>query len=245
MMSMLSWMFPLDSEAREHLSSPSVFRCMVRFLKDGDFSVKRNAILTLKEACNDSSLSFLSAAEVEGLHEILVELIKHPIHPTITKSSLSIMFRLISSSDDHTKRFIRLGSVATVLEALMDPDKSLSEKALGVLHGLTGCEEGIAEAYSNALTVPLLVKKILRVQELGNGYAISILLMLSRHGDSKRVATEVLQVGAFQKVLVLLQVGCGEETREKATELLKLMNPYRDELECIESVDFKNLKRSF
>ncbi|KAI4339053.1 hypothetical protein MLD38_024036 [Melastoma candidum] len=237
-------MFPLDSEARQHLSWPAVFRCMVWFMKNGDFSVKRNAILTLKEVCNDGSQSFPSVAEIEDLHEILVEFIKHPIHPTITKSSLSVMFSLISSSDEHTKRFLRLGAVTAILEALVDPDNSLCTKALSVLHGLTDYEEGIAEAYSNALTIPLLVKKILRVPELGTSYSVSILLRLSRHGDGKRVATEALQVGAFQKVLVLLQVGCGEETREKATKLLKLMNPYRDGLECTESIDFKNLKRS-
>ncbi|KAI4339052.1 hypothetical protein MLD38_024036 [Melastoma candidum] len=244
LMSVLSWMFPLDSEARQHLSWPAVFRCMVWFMKNGDFSVKRNAILTLKEVCNDGSQSFPSVAEIEDLHEILVEFIKHPIHPTITKSSLSVMFSLISSSDEHTKRFLRLGAVTAILEALVDPDNSLCTKALSVLHGLTDYEEGIAEAYSNALTIPLLVKKILRVPELGTSYSVSILLRLSRHGDGKRVATEALQVGAFQKVLVLLQVGCGEETREKATKLLKLMNPYRDGLECTESIDFKNLKRS-
>lgn len=56
---------------------------------------------------------------------------------------------------------------------------------------------------------------------------------------------EALQVGAFQKLLLVLQVGCSDETKDKATELLKLMNPYRAELEdCVDS-DFKNLKRSY
>ena len=60
-----------------------------------------------------------------------------------------------------------------------------------------------------------------------------------------KILIEALQVGAFQKLLLVLQVGCSDENKDKATELLKLMNPYRAELEdCIDS-DFKNLKRSY
>jgi hypothetical protein len=38
---------------------------------------------------------------------------------------------------------------------------------LGVFDGLCSCKEGREEAQSNALTVPVLVKKILRVSKLG------------------------------------------------------------------------------
>ncbi|KAI4326292.1 hypothetical protein MLD38_031621 [Melastoma candidum] len=245
LMSALNWMFPLGSEARHHLGSPAALRCMVQYLKNGNLSIQRNAILVLKEVCRDSQ-NTLALVEVEGVHEILLQFVKHPIHPALTKASLSIMFCLIASSDKQSRRLVGLGAVVAVLESLVDTDKSQSEKALGVLDGLIGCEEGMGEAYSNALTVPLIVKKILHVSELATEYSISILLNLCRHeGNGKSAMMEALQVGAFQKLLVLLQVGCGNETREKGTELLKLMNPYRDEMECIESVDFKNLKRSF
>ncbi|KAI4329980.1 hypothetical protein MLD38_028298 [Melastoma candidum] len=243
--SALNWMFPLCSEARRHLGSPAALHCMVQYLKNGNLSVKRDAILALKEVCSDSQ-NALALTKVEGVHEILLQFVKHPIHPTFTKASLSIMFCLITSSDKQSRRLVGLGAVATVLESLVDTDKSLSEKALGVLNGLTGCEEGMREAYSNSLTVPLIVKKILRVSELATMYSVNILLNLCRHeGNGKSMMMEALQVGAFQKLLVLLQLGCGNETKEKGTKLLKLMNPYRDEMECIESVDFKNIERSF
>jgi hypothetical protein len=56
---------------------------------------------------------------------------------------------------------------------------------------------------------------------------------------------EALQLGAFQKLLLLLQVGCMGVTKERASELLRLLNASRDGVECIETVDFKGLKRPF
>jgi len=45
-----------------------------------------------------------------------------------------------------------------------------------------------------------------------------------------KILIEALQVGAFQKLLLVLQVGCSDETR-KSIEALKLMNPYKAKLE--------------
>ena len=49
-------------------------------------------------------------------------------------------------------------------------------------------------------------------------------------------------MGTFEK---LLQVGCGGVTKDRANELLKLLNGFRDSVEYIETVDFKGLKRPF
>ncbi|GMJ03616.1 hypothetical protein like AT3G02840 [Hibiscus trionum] len=89
--------------------------------------------------------------------------------------------------------------------------------------------------------MPVLVKKILRISELATEYSVSAIWKLSKYEE--RVLMEALQVGAFQKLLLLIQVGCSDETKEKATELLKLLNPYRPGLECIDSLDFKDIKR--
>jgi hypothetical protein len=59
------------------------------------------------------------------------------------------------------------------------------------------------------------------------------------------VLVEAIQRNAFEKLLVLLQVGCDERTKEKATQLLRVLNAYRSSVDCIDSVDFKNVKRPF
>ncbi|KAL3570691.1 hypothetical protein D5086_027940 [Populus alba] len=100
------------------------------------------------------------------------------------------------------------------------------------------------EASRNALTCPVLVKKILRVSEMATQFSVSAIWKLSKHEKEHEVnvLVEALQVGLFQKLVLLLQLGCGGETKEKATELLKLMNPYRAGLECIDSVRFQKSK---
>ncbi|KAF7822162.1 U-box domain-containing protein 21-like [Senna tora] len=125
-----------------------------------------------------------------------------------------------------------------------------SLSALGVLDSICSCGEGREEAYGNALTIPVLVKKILRVSAMATDCSVSALWKLCKNDDGDdeeegRVLIEALQVGAFQKLLLVLQVGCSDETKVKATELLKILNPYRVGLECIEDSDFKNLKRSY
>ena len=108
----------------------------------------------------------------------------------------------------------------------------------------------IAELFScRILIVPLLVKKILRVSDLATQCSVSILWKLWRKNGEDHVLLEALQVGAFEKLLVVLQVGCEEKTKERASELLRNLNRCRNEIEktnCLDSsMRLKNVKKSF
>jgi hypothetical protein len=143
-----------------------------------------------------------------------------------------------------------MGLVSLLSDLVVDAERSICEKALGVLDAICGSKRGREEARDNALTVPVVVKKLLRVSDLATEFAVSIVWKLckkDKRGEDEEgdLVLEVLQVGAFQKLLLLLQVGCAERTKDKATELLKLLNLQRERLECIESMDFKELKRPF
>ncbi|CAN0908315.1 U-box domain-containing protein 21 [Linum grandiflorum] len=191
-----------------------------------------------------------SMMEIEGLDKILFRFLRSPISPTITKSTLTLIFNLIEISSPKTEQFksslVSMGTVDLLLEITIDyssSSKSISEKALGVLDKLCDSAEGRAAASRNSLTVPLLVKKILRISAAATGFSVSVMWKLGK--CEQKALVEGLRVGAFQKLVLVLQLGCGDETKEKATAVLKLMNPYRNEFECTESVDFKNLKRSF
>jgi hypothetical protein len=251
----LTLLFPLDEQAKSNLGSAASLHCMVWFLKGGDLSARRNAVLALKELLLESD----ALAEIEGALEALVKLIKEPICPTATKASLMVIYHMVNSSSSYDQnetnreRFADMGLVSLLLEKLVDSERSVCEKAMGVLDGICSGEKGREKAYSHALTVPVLVKKLFRVSDFTTEFSVSILWKLWKnekreHGVGGRVLlVEALQVGAFQKLLLLLQVGCTERTREKATELLKAMNLHRDrlELECIDSMDFKDIKRQF
>ncbi|CAI9109756.1 OLC1v1009638C1 [Oldenlandia corymbosa var. corymbosa] len=117
-----------------------------------------------------------------------------------------------------------MGMVDLILKMLVDGEKSTSEKALGFLESICNWKVGREKPCENALIMPILVKKILRVSELATKFTVSTLLKLCKEVDDESHVIEALQFGAFQKLLVVLQVGCGEMTITKITELLKLMN---------------------
>lgn len=258
-LSTLTLMLPLDEEAKSRLGTFPCLNSMVWFLRNGDLSGRRTAILVMKDVVSSDRERLNGLVKIEGAMEALVKLVREPICLQTTKASLSIVYTLVASmpslsnnNNDVARSFVDMGLVSLLLEAMVDSERGISERALAVLDGLCVCEQGREKAYDNALTVPVLVKKILRVSDLATEFSVSMLWKLSKGeqkgeegGEGSDVIIEALQVGAFQKLLLLLQVGCGEETKEKASELLKLLNLFRDKLECIDSMDFKHLKRPF
>lgn len=251
LLSALTIMQPFDQETKSYLGSTWSLRCMVWILRHGDLAGRRNAVLVLKEILSSDHGKIDEFSQIEGGIEAMVKVVKEPICPTTTKASLLAIYHMVSASSPTKNkvisRFIDMGLVSMLLEMLVDCDKSICEKALAVLDGICGCDEGRDKAYDNSLTMPVLVKKILRVSDLATEFSVSILWKLSKNQkrEGGGVVVEALQVGAFQKLLLLLQVGSSERTKEKASDLLKLLNLHRDKLECIDSMDFKNLKRPF
>ncbi|KAK4383589.1 U-box domain-containing protein 21 [Sesamum angolense] len=67
--------------------------------------------------------------------------------------------------------------------------------ALGVLDRVCDLEEGRESAYTNALTVPLLVKKILRVSDTATAFSISTLWKLSLGETSENALVEAVELG--------------------------------------------------
>ncbi|KAG6385887.1 hypothetical protein SASPL_154770 [Salvia splendens] len=83
---------------------------------------------------------------------------------------------------------------------------------------------------------------VLRVSEIATDFSVSILLKIVREKES---VVEALQARAFQKLLVVLQIRSDEVTKEKVTELLKVLKGYRSKIVCVEYSDFKHLRRPF
>ncbi|CAK7338931.1 unnamed protein product [Dovyalis caffra] len=235
-LSVLVWMIPLGEEGQSRLGSVKSLNCLVWFLKSGDLSARQNAASVLTNLLASDQKHANALMEIEGVFEALVELIKEPICPTATKASLMAIFYMTSPSslnEKMTSTFVEMGLVSLIIETLVDGDKSICEKALGVLDHICDCKEGREKAYENALIVAVLIKKILRVSDFASELSVSILWKLcknygerSEDGDDGEggVVLEALQVDAFQKLLVLLQVGCDASTKEKLKEILKLLN---------------------
>lgn len=252
-LSALVGLFPLDSEAQRHIGAPESVESIVSVLRTGDLAGKLDAVLVLRELVASVDAEQIDVvAETDGLIEVLVKLVEKPVSPQTTKASLVATFYLVSSSERTAERFVEMGLVSLLLEILVDWEKSMYEKALGVLDGVLDCKRGREMAYDHSLTVPVLVKKMFRVSDMATEFAVSALWKLcknykkeggERAGEGFLVGA--LEVGAFQKLLLLLQVGCSGTTKEKASELLKLLNGSREMVECTETADFKGLKRPF
>lgn len=250
-LSTLATVLPLDSESRSfNILTDSSLRCVAWFMNSGNLPSRSNAVFVLREvlAAADQTKCDDLVTHTGCSLESLVKLVKEPICPAATKAALLSMYYLISKSSNPAAEkaaatLSELDMVATVTEKLVDCDKSVCEKALAVLDGVCISAKGRESATNHALTIPVLVKKLHRVSELSTEFSVSILWKLGKYDE--KVVVEALKVGAFQKLLLLLQVGCSETTKEKAGELLKMMNGHKDSAECIESGDFRNLKRTF
>ncbi|KAI3704362.1 hypothetical protein L1987_74580 [Smallanthus sonchifolius] len=246
-MLMLTWMSPLGVEGRSKLGSTQSLRCMTWFLSSDDLLLKRSCVLTLKELVSTDQTLVNALIDIEGLPEALINLVNIPDNGLVKRSSFSVMYDIISTQIGYNKlssRFLELGVVGLSLEGLVEADKGLSEMALGVLDRVSDSKEGRERLQKHALTVPLLVKKILRVSSLATDFCVSMLWKLSLNGDESALV-EALHVGAFQKLLLMLQVDCGQETKVKATEMLKMMNHYKNKLDCLDSGHFKYLRKSY
>ncbi|XP_023735506.1 U-box domain-containing protein 21 [Lactuca sativa] len=247
-MFLLTWMFPLGIEGRSMLGSTESLRCMTWFLSGDDLLLKKSCVLTLKELLSTDKTHVQTLINIDGLLEALIKLITTPDCPSAKKSSFAVIYYILSTPVARSKvssRFIELGVVESSLEALVEADnKGLSEMALGVLDCLSDSKEGRERVQKHALSVPLLVKKILRVSSLATDFCVSMLWKLSNNDDGDTLV-EALHIGAFQKLLLMLQVNCGEETKVKATEMLKLMNQYKNKLDCFDSANYKYLRKSY
>ncbi|XP_073146188.1 U-box domain-containing protein 20-like [Henckelia pumila] len=253
MMTMLSCM---DEEMMRNLSKNHSLHTIVWFLRFGSLTGQRNAALVLKTILSWNQEKVEDLVKIQGFLDAVVKLIKNPICPTTTKASLMAIHHILVSSTSLTNknetlitRLLEMGLVQSVLVNIVDSDRSTCEKGLGVLDGICSHLEGRKKVVENALFIPLVVKKLLRISGLATEFSVSILWKLlakcDENGDGGRLILEALQVGAFHKLLLVLQVGCNGSTKEKVTEILKTLNVYRNRGECVDSSDFKNLKRPF
>uniref|UniRef100_A0A0D9XHF5 U-box domain-containing protein n=1 Tax=Leersia perrieri TaxID=77586 RepID=A0A0D9XHF5_9ORYZ len=222
-------------------------------------AARRLQAVVIKEILASGAAIDVVTENLDAIIEVLVETIKDRISPQATKASLIAAYHLaLAAADDHAAatRLAEAGIVAALVELLIDSgDRNTAEKALAALDATLVSDAGKARARADALAVPVLVKKMFRVSDTVTELVVSALHRICKKcgGDDEATAAarrsavvDAVQVGAFQKLMMLLQVGCKEEaTKEKATELLKLMIKYEAAGGggCIDAMDFRGLKR--
>ncbi|XP_010450507.1 PREDICTED: U-box domain-containing protein 21-like [Camelina sativa] len=243
---LLTWMIPTGSEGITKLASATSFRCVAGLLRSTDDTVRENAAVFMKEILSLDKTWVYAFAVENRVAEALMKLIRDSVSTRSTKSSLIAIYQLVLQKPEIASEFLEIGLVNMTVQMIVDAETNVCENALVVLDAICETEEGREEVRKNELVMPLLVEKIAKVSELATRSSVSVILRLCKMGNAF-VVEEAVRLGAFQKVLLVLQVGYGEETKEKATELLKMMNSQMKLLsDCVDSlVEFKYLKKPF
>ncbi|KAG8366312.1 hypothetical protein BUALT_Bualt17G0066600 [Buddleja alternifolia] len=192
-------------------------------------------VFELKEILSSDQWKMEQLVEIEGAPEALMKLIQEPITLASTKASLLAIYQMVATSATFSSNkkiagayFAEIGLLPLLLEMISYSERSICEKALGILDGICSCSEGREKAYENALTTPILVKKILQVSPLATDFAISILCKLGENENGRGMLLEAVEVGAVLKLLFLLNGGCNVITKKNVTKLLRLLNLYTD-----------------
>ncbi|KAG7543629.1 Armadillo-type fold [Arabidopsis thaliana x Arabidopsis arenosa] len=245
-LSLLTWMIPIGLEGISKLASASSFRCVAGLLRNTDDTVRQNAAFLMKEILSLEETRVYAFAVENGVAEALVKLIRDSVSSSATNSSLIAIYQMVLQKPEIASEFLEIGLVNLTVEMIVDAENSVCEKALAVLDAICETEKGREEVRKNALVMPLLVKKIPKVSESATRSSMSVILKLCKTENAFAVE-EVVRLGAFQKVLLVLQVGYGEDTKEKATELLKMMNTQMKLMsDCVDSLkEFKYIKKPF
>jgi hypothetical protein len=115
-------MFPIDVEAQNFLGSSASLCCIVWFLRYREIILpKQNSIIALKELVSCDQLLVEKLWEIEGINEILVELVRKQISQAITKASIMVIFHMVSSSNEKIKlAFVKMVFVSSLPETIFE-----------------------------------------------------------------------------------------------------------------------------
>ncbi|RYQ97751.1 hypothetical protein Ahy_B08g093831 [Arachis hypogaea] len=194
---------------------------LLQALKRGSCQSRAYATLLLKSAFAVSNPIQLISAKTEMLFEI-TRVIRDRISQQAHKAALKLVVELCPWGRNRIKA-VEAGAVSVLVEVLLDStERRTCELALMALDQLCGCAEGRAELVKHGAGIAVVSKKILRVSRAASDRGVRILASVCRFCGSGRVVQEMMQVGAVNKLCLVLQVDSALKTKERAKEILKL-----------------------
>lgn len=157
----------------------------------------------------------------DGVFEGIVGILTYPLaYPRALKIGIKALFALCLVKQ-HRHKAVAAGAVEALIDRLAEFEKCDAERALATVELLCRIPSGCAAFASHALTVPLLVKIILKISDRATEYAAGALLSLC--SASERTQHEAVAAGVLTQLLLLVQSDCTERAKRKAQMLLKLL----------------------
>ncbi|KAK9056657.1 hypothetical protein SSX86_024019 [Deinandra increscens subsp. villosa] len=229
--------FPLsESECLLISSDPDRITYLIALLCHSSIDVRVNSA-SLLENVVAGTRSPEHRAEISNHDEIFDRIvgILNLTYPRAMKVGIKALFALCLVKQ-HRHKAVEAGAVEALIDRLADFEKYDAERALATVELLCRIPEGCAAFASHALTVPLLVKIILKVSDRATEYATGALLSLC--SAEERLQNEAVAVGVLTQLLLLVQSDCTERAKRKAQMLLKLLRDSWPEKTVRNSDDF-------
>eukprot|EP01018_Ginkgo_biloba_P019742 Gb_26429 [translate_table: standard] len=221
--------FSLNDSERISIAQPKVLTYISSLLLWGSMEARVNAASLIESLTASEHLQEVRAmvGNTDGIIEGLVKVLREPLYPRALKVGIKALFSLCFIKANREKA-VSSGAANALIERLVDFEKCDAERALATIELLCRAESGCRALSNHALTVPVLVKTILKVSDRATEYAAGALLSIC--SASETLQKEAVQAGILTQLLLLVQSDCTERAKRKAQMLLKLLrNAWLDE----------------
>ncbi|KAL6956503.1 U-box domain-containing protein 26 [Sarracenia purpurea var. burkii] len=232
-------MFPLSEAECAFIASDPVrvaFVVSLLFHSSIDVRVNSAALIEIVVAGTRSPELRAQICNADEIYAGIIGIFNCPLsYPRALKVGIKALFALCLVKQ-HRYKAVEAGAVEALIDRLADFEKCDAERALATVELLCRIPSGCDAFAGHALTVPLLVKIILKISDRATEYAAGALLSLC--SASEQCQREAVAAGVLIQLLLLVQSDCTERAKRKAQMLLKLLRDSWPEDSIANSDDF-------
>ncbi|KAJ7514335.1 hypothetical protein O6H91_23G039800 [Diphasiastrum complanatum] len=222
---------PLNDADRNAIAQPTRLALISVILARGSMELRINAS-SLVERLSSSEELKNKVGETTGMMEGLVRLVRESLYTRAVKVGVKALFSLcLCTSTKNSERAVMAGAAAALIEHLPEADKLDGAETLATLELLCKTLAGRTAVGGHALSVPALVRMVLKVSDQATECAAGTLLAIC--SSSRTVQEAAVQAGVFTQMLLLIQSDCTERAKRKAMEMLKLLRSSWSNDPCI------------
>lgn len=209
----------LGSDSKASLVEPAKISLMVDMLNEGSIETKTNCTKLIEALIKGKDFESEIVSSLSLLVGLL-RLVKDKRHPDGALPGLSLLSTMCVHESVKSSA-VSVGAVPQLVEVLPSLNSECLELALCVLENLSTFPEGRLALKDCPSTIPNLVRLLMKVSEICNRLALSILWAVCKLSPEE-CASLAVEAGLAAKLLLVIQSGCDAVLKQRAAELLKL-----------------------
>ncbi|GLJ52039.1 hypothetical protein SUGI_1106670 [Cryptomeria japonica] len=218
--------FPVEEvNARKELSRAPAIRTLEWVLVKGNLESRISTASLVESLANADKSAAKEIGSIDGITDGLLSLFQQNLMcPAAVRSGLKALLPLCGVVKNRATIANTEGAVAALIELLPGADRSMAEISLAILEALSTTSEGRCSIVAHALAVPTVVRTLLVVSDNATDYGVRILLAICFNCGEEEMLREIVEMGTFEKLLVVLQMECGQRTKHYANQLLRILS---------------------